>query len=293
MSDSCKRCQDTFVSPPTIIQVSCWGCRHSFPVHEKCLHLDEPEKRLFVEKKIWWCPPCLKERTARGFKLEDPPEAGVALYYASGSAPCRSVLMLAKALGIELNLNELNLMKKEHLKPEFVKINPQHNVPTLDDNGFAINESRAILTYLAEKFGKDDSFYPKDIKKRALVNQRLYFDIGTLYQRFADLYYPIMFFGAAFNEENKKKLDDAFGFLDKFLEDSTWVAGDNYTVADYAIVASVSTADIVGYEVDKFKNVAKWFSKCQSNLPGYAEGNKPGLQVFKGMYEELTKNKKA
>ncbi|KAG8331938.1 Glutathione S-transferase [Homalodisca vitripennis] len=220
-------------------------------------------------------------------------QAGVVLYYASGSSPCRAVLMLIKALGIKLNLVELNLMNKEHLKPEFLKINPQHNVPTLDDNGFAINESRAILTYLAEKFGKDDSLYPKDVKKRALVNQRLYFDIGTLYQRFADLYYPIMFFGASFNEENKKKLDDAFGFLDKFLEDSTWVAGDAYTVADYAIAASVSTADIVGYEVDKFKNVAKWFAKCQSNLPGYAEGNKAGLQVFKGMYEALTKNKKA
>lgn len=42
--------------------------------------------------------------------------------------------------------------------------------------------------YLAEKYGKDDSLYPKDVKKRALVNQRLFFDMGTLYQRFGDLY---------------------------------------------------------------------------------------------------------
>lgn len=60
-------------------------------------------------------------------------------------------------------------------------------------NEIVILFSRAIIMYLAEKYGKDDSLYPKDVKKRALVNQRLFFDIGTLYQRFGDLYVRILF----------------------------------------------------------------------------------------------------
>lgn len=44
-------------------------------------------------------------------------------YYTLGSAPCRSVLLTAKALDLELNLKPLNLQQGEHLKPEFVKVN--------------------------------------------------------------------------------------------------------------------------------------------------------------------------
>lgn len=44
------------------------------------------------------------------------------------------------------------------------------------------------MTYLVEQYGKDDSLYPKDPKKRAIVNQRLYFDACTLYKALADYY---------------------------------------------------------------------------------------------------------
>lgn len=53
-----------------------------------------------------------------------------------------------------------------------------------------------------------------------------------------------MFGGAPFDEEKKKKLDEAYVFLDKFLEGGKWAAGDNYTLADIALAASVSTAEV-------------------------------------------------
>lgn len=60
-------------------------------------------------------------------------------------------------------------------------------MPTIVDGDFILWESRAIALYLIEGKMPDSSLYPKDVKKRALVNQRLYFDAGTLYKRIRDI----------------------------------------------------------------------------------------------------------
>jgi len=44
------------------------------------------------------------------------------LYYVPGSAPCRSVLLAARAVGVDLNLKLTNLMEGAHLTPEFLKV---------------------------------------------------------------------------------------------------------------------------------------------------------------------------
>lgn len=61
-------------------------------------------------------------------------------YWMPLSAPCRAGLLTAKAVGVELNLKEINLMAGEQMKPEFVAINPQHCVPTLVDDDFVLWE---------------------------------------------------------------------------------------------------------------------------------------------------------
>ncbi len=70
-------------------------------------------------------------------------------------------------------------------------LNPQHSVPfyreSQEEGGFSLNESKAILTYLADKHSdKNDKLYPKDLKTRAVVIQRIMFDT-TFFNRSEDV----------------------------------------------------------------------------------------------------------
>lgn len=103
------------------------------------------------------------------------------LYHFPVSAPSRGALFAARLIGVPIEVEIVNLFEKEQLKESFLKVNPQHTVPTLADEGFVLWESRAIASYLADKYGKDNQFYPKDLKKRAVVDQRLYFDASNLF----------------------------------------------------------------------------------------------------------------
>lgn len=206
------------------------------------------------------------------------------LYYKPGSPPCRAVLMTAKAVGVELNLKRVELMAGEHLTPEYLKLNPQHTIPTLVDGEFSLWESRAIQIYLAEKYGKNDTLYPRCPKKRALVNQRLFFDMGTLYQRFGDYYYSQIFAKAPADPEKFKKMEEAMGYLETFLEGKKYAAGDYMTIADLSLLATVSSYEVAKFDLSSYKSVTKWYNHIKSVAPG-ADLNEQGLVEFNRFFK--------
>ncbi|KAF2897271.1 hypothetical protein ILUMI_08911 [Ignelater luminosus] len=206
---------------------------------------------------------------------------GVTLYHFPPSAPSRGALLAARAIGIDVDVQIVDLFAKKQLEPDFVKINPQHTVPTLVDGDFIVWESRAIAAYLVRTYAKDDSLYPKDLKQKAIVDQRLNFDCGTLYPRIRAICFPILFLGEIeIYDEHKTNLDEALGFLDIFLEGNNFVCGDKLTIADCSLVASVSSIAAVGWDLTPYANVNAWVSRCALEIPGYAEANQAGADQF-------------
>lgn len=192
------------------------------------------------------------------------------LYYSPVSGSTPAIFITAKALGLKLNLKVINTFANEHLKPEFVKLNPQHTIPTLVDNGFVLWESRAILAYLVEKYGRNDSLYPKEAKARALVNQRLFFDLGTLYPALSEYYFPQMQ-GKPADPEKFKKVEAAVGILDAFLEGKLYLAGEKLTIADISIWSTVAAFILFKLDLSKYPNIVKWYENGEKTAPGWEE----------------------
>ncbi|XP_059478222.1 glutathione S-transferase 1-like [Neocloeon triangulifer] len=209
------------------------------------------------------------------------------LYCVDPSPPTRAVYLCLKILGLEANKKPISLFKREHLTPEYLKINPQHTVPTLVDDGFVIWDSHAICTYLIGKYGKDDSLYPKDLQKRAIIDQRLHFDTGMLFTSLFQIAYPLIFLKCKeIPKEKQQRARDAYAMLEKFLDGNDYLAGNNYTLADICCVSTTTTlVEAFRVHADDFPNVKAWIQRCKDNIPGYQETIQPGLNIYKGLVD--------
>jgi len=189
--------------------------------------------------------------------------------------------MVARAVGVDIIVKTISLLEKEHLSPEYIKINPQHTVPTLTDDEFVLWDSHAIASYLVRSYASDDSLYPQDPKQKAVVDQRLYFDAGILFPRLREICVSVLWGGrTAIDDNQKATLHEALSYLDMFLEGSPWVAGNNMTIADFACVTPVSSMVALGLDISTYKNVTAWLDRCRSEMPGYEEVNEPGAKAL-------------
>ncbi|KAF2901361.1 hypothetical protein ILUMI_04819, partial [Ignelater luminosus] len=109
------------------------------------------------------------------------------LYMIDLSPPVRTVLLTEKALGITLDHKIVTFTKQEQLAPDFLRLSPQHTIPTLVDNGYVIWDSHAIIAYLIGKYANDDSLYPKHYEKRATIDQRLSFDSEVVFHNIRNI----------------------------------------------------------------------------------------------------------
>jgi glutathione S-transferase len=102
------------------------------------------------------------------------------LYHTPSSPPSRSVLMALRCLELDVDVEIVDLVKRENRTVEFLKINPLGQVPVLVDGDVVVTESRAIMAYLANS-RSSDKFYPSDARKRAIIDSRLYFDATVFF----------------------------------------------------------------------------------------------------------------
>ncbi|XP_055606349.1 glutathione S-transferase 4-like [Uranotaenia lowii] len=202
----------------------------------------------------------------------------IILYNFPMGAPTRAILLLIKELDLDVQLKEVDLMGGGTRTEEFIRMNPQHTVPTLDDNGFYLWESRAILAYLVETYKPGHDLFPTIPRIRACINRVLHHDLSDLYANTSLLLAPIwMGKTTVVSDEVKASFQEALETLEKFLIRNEWFAGETLTIADLSILPSISSMVHIGVDLTKFPRLAAWYENCKS-LKGYEEDQQLAAQ---------------
>jgi len=180
------------------------------------------------------------------------------LHYYPFSAPSRAVLMTAKSINLQLELKNVDLLKGEQNDPEFLKINPDHTVPTLVDGSLRLWESRAIMQYLVDKYAPNHTLYPRDPVRRAPVDRMLMYDLSSTSRNIGDYIYPQLFQSQPADPEKAKKVEEVLNYLEKTLTAHPYMAGASMTIADLSSTATLSLLEVIKWDFDKWPKVAAW-----------------------------------
>jgi glutathione S-transferase len=201
------------------------------------------------------------------------------LFHDPASTTSRAVTLFAAEAGIALDLVYVGLAQGEHHATDFAALNPNRQVPVLDDDGFVLTESAAILRYLADQAGSPA--YPVDRRARAIVDARLdWFNTGFARDAAYGLVYPALIpdlrptqpeAAAQLAHMARQKTETWLSVLDRhWIGDHRFAAGDRLTIADYLGAAYVSLLEIVGFDLTPYPSVVRWMAAMRK-LPHWAE----------------------
>nr|AII79438.1 glutathione S-transferase [Dendroctonus armandi]QFU14634.1 glutathione S-transferase GSTe3 [Dendroctonus armandi] len=210
------------------------------------------------------------------------------LYATLGSPAVRGTLLTIEALGLKdkVQIIPVELFNLEHLKPEFVAKNPLHTVPVLEDGNFTLWDSHAINSYLVNKYATDDALYPKDIQKRALVDSMAHFDTGYLFGKAVRISKAVVAQDKSVSlDQMKADVRETYDMLELILKKRKFVAGDSMTIADFSIVATLSTTEVYVPMEKEYPRIDEWYAKMRQ-LPYYSI-NAKGVEVFKTVFGKL------
>jgi glutathione S-transferase len=163
--------------------------------------------------------------------------------------PTRSIRArwMLQELGVDFEAVSVDLTRREHCSPNFLELNPAGKVPVLIDGDLVLNESVAIVLYLAEKY-PDRGFIPVNPKLRADFNRWILFAVTELEQpwwriaRHTHLYPEQDRLPAEVTLARRDFLPMA-AVLEKHMRGRNYVVGDRVTAADFVVAYTLDVAD--------------------------------------------------
>ena len=210
-----------------------------------------------------------------------------------------SARILVRAAG--LDFEEKDVWGKT-TEPEYLEKYPAHLTPMLEAEGLpkgTLGESCAIMAYLCNQNGLDQ-FYPADPGRRAMVDNAMFYLIGTMYPLVARATYPKLGFAQypgevatseaddAMKEKARKDAEDALAepldvYRSYFLADQPFIGGDHPSIADIRLAATLEFLRSIDYEFPQWaedfmkrmeETLGEAYSEPAADVRGYVDSVK-------------------
>ena len=174
------------------------------------------------------------------------------------------VAIFLEEAGLDYNVINVDIGKREQFRPEFLAISPNHNVPAIVDHDpeggsepLNVFESGAILLYLADKVGK---FLPGDYRGRAEVTQWLFWQVGGLGPMAGQFAHfklrapdPVPYAFTRYKNETNR----LYRVLNHQLETREFVAGD-YSLADMISYPWIAYFELFEQDMSELHHLSRW-----------------------------------
>ena len=176
------------------------------------------------------------------------------------------ITMFLEETGTPYEITPVNLVQNDQFKPEFLKIGPNNKMPAIIDRApadggepISLFESGAILMYLADKTGK---LISQDFRTRLETLQWVFWQVAGL----GPMAGQVVFYKRATDkvpsaeERFVKETARLYGVLDRRLKGRTWLAGDDYSIADIAAFTWAAPYNLFDMNLDEFPDVERWLN---------------------------------
>jgi glutathione S-transferase len=193
------------------------------------------------------------------------------------------VLALADHLNLEHETRIVDLFKGEQKTPGFAALNANQRMPVLEEDGFVLWESNAILQYLASK-KPESGLWPRDARGQADVARWLHWESA----HFTPACVPLAFervvkqlagLGAPDPAEvarGEQELHKLAPVLNGHLRDRTWLVGDALTIADFGVGTVLAMSQAARYPLESYPEITRWYATLAS-LPAWKKAMVPPM----------------
>ena len=182
----------------------------------------------------------------------------------------RKVHFFLEESGHPYEIVPVSLEKGENKTADYLEQNPYGRVPAIDDRGFKLSESNAILRYLSGKWERFD-LYPAHPEERAHVDMWMEYLSNHLTRPLLDLAWNRYYAEKYGRKPDAYAIDHAesrllreFPVLEKHLQGRNWFVGPEATLADLVLAPFMALSKVGAVNLSDFPSVRAWSDKvCQ------------------------------